>query len=86
MLKSKKEVIAKFARGANDTGSPEVQVALLSDRITYLTEHFKKHAKDNHGRRGLLAMVSRRRRLLEFLKNEDVKRYTTLINTLDLRK
>ena len=86
MLKSKKDVITKFARGATDTGSPEVQVALLSDRIAHLTEHFKTHAKDNHGRRGLLAMVSRRRSLLEYLKKEDVKRYSTLINTLDLRK
>lgn len=86
MLKDKKEVIAKFARGGNDTGSPEVQVALLTDRINYLTEHFKAHKKDHHGRRGLLKMVSKRRSLLEYLKKTDETRYSALINTLDLRK
>lgn len=86
MLKSKKEIIAKHARGGNDTGSPEVQVALLTERINYLTEHFKKHVKDHHGRRGLLKMVSARRSLLEYLKRKDEARYSALINTLDLRK
>jgi small subunit ribosomal protein S15 len=86
MLKSKKEVVSKFARGASDTGSPEVQVALLTNRIEYLTGHFKAHVKDFHGRRGLMNLVSKRRRLLEFLKREDLSRYSTLITTLDLRK
>ena len=86
MLKPKKETIAKHARGGNDTGSPEVQVALLTERINYLTEHFKKHVKDHHGRRGLLKMVSTRRSLLEYLKRKDQSRYSALITTLDLRK
>ena len=85
-MKLKKDVMEKFARVAKDTGSPEVQVALLTNRIEYLTEHFKKHVKDHHGRRGLLGMVSRRRSLLEYLKKADVSRYSSLINTLDLRK
>jgi len=86
MLKSKNEIITKFARGAKDTGSPEVQVALLSDRINHLTEHFKTHAKDHHGRRGLLKLVSQRRSLLEYLKKSDVARYSALIHSLELRK
>lgn len=86
MLKSKKETMTKHARGANDTGSPEVQVALLSNRIEYLTGHFKNHVNDIHGRRGLLNLVTKRRRLLDYLKREDFSRYTSLINTLDLRK
>lgn len=86
MLKDKKEIISKFGRGASDTGSPEVQVALLTDRINYLTEHFKVHKKDHHGRRGLLKMVSKRRSLLEYLKNKDESRYSALIGTLELRK
>ncbi|HSR01214.1 MAG TPA: 30S ribosomal protein S15, partial [Methylophilaceae bacterium] len=73
-------------RSANDTASPEVQVALLTNRITYLTEHFKTNKKDNHSRRGLLALVSQRRRLLDYLKVKDVNRYQDLIGRLGLRK
>jgi small subunit ribosomal protein S15 len=69
-----------------DTGSPEVQIALLSNRITYLTEHFKTHAKDHHSRRGLLKLVGRRRRLLDYLKKTDVERYRTIIDKLGIRK
>ena len=83
---SKKETIEKNARGANDTGSPEVQVALLTGRINHLTEHFKKHVKDHHGRRGLLTMVSKRRSLLDYLKRKDESRYTALLAKLELRK
>jgi small subunit ribosomal protein S15 len=83
---SKKETIQKHARGANDTGSPEVQVALLTERINHLTEHFKSHKKDHHGRRGLLRMVSTRRKLLDYLKGKDEERYAAVIKTLDLRK
>lgn len=86
MLKSNKEVIQKHARGASDTGSPEVQVALITNRINHLTEHFKKHVKDHHGRRGLLTLVSKRRSLLEYLKRKDVARYSAIISSLDLRK
>ncbi|ARK78368.1 30S ribosomal protein S15 [Burkholderia pseudomallei] len=82
----KSEVVAQFARGANDTGSPEVQVALLTVRITELTGHFKTHAKDHHSRRGLLRMVSRRRKLLDYLKGKDADRYRALIEKLGLRK
>jgi small subunit ribosomal protein S15 len=82
----KQETIKKFARGASDTGSPEVQVALLTDRINHLTEHFKEHKKDHHGRRGLLKLVSQRRSLLEYLKRKDQDRYASLIKSLDLRK
>ncbi|CAJ6718570.1 30S ribosomal protein S15 [Burkholderia pseudomallei] len=82
----KPEVVAQFARGANDTGSPEVQVALLTARITELTGHFKTHAKDHHSRRGLLRMVSRRRKLLDYLKGKDADRYRALIEKLGLRK
>lgn len=83
---SKKDTIQKHARGANDTGSPEVQVALLTERINHLTEHFKSHKKDHHGRRGLLRMVSTRRKLLDYLKGKDEDRYAAVIKTLDLRK
>jgi small subunit ribosomal protein S15 len=82
----KAEVVKKFARSEADTGSPEVQIALLSERISYLTEHFRIHAKDHHSRRGLLMLVSQRRRLLDYLKKKDVKRYRTLIQTLGIRK
>ncbi|HEX7499166.1 MAG TPA: 30S ribosomal protein S15 [Polyangia bacterium] len=82
----KAEVVKKFARSEADTGSPEVQIALLSERISYLTEHFRVHAKDHHSRRGLLMLVSQRRRLLDYLKKKDVKRYRTLIQTLGIRK
>jgi small subunit ribosomal protein S15 len=79
-------LISDFARAANDTGSPEVQVALISDRIVSLTEHLKTHAKDFHSRRGLLMLVGRRRRLLDYLKRTDNERYTTLIGRLGLRR
>ncbi|HPU15158.1 MAG TPA: 30S ribosomal protein S15 [Polymorphobacter sp.] len=82
----KAEVITDNARAANDTGSPEVQVAILTARITTLTDHFKTHAKDNHSRRGLLMMVNRRRALLDYLKSRDMARYTALIAKLGLRK
>jgi ribosomal protein S15, bacterial/organelle len=82
----KAEVVKKFARGEADTGSPEVQIALLSERISYLTEHFRVHVKDHHSRRGLLMLVSQRRRLLDYLKKKDVKRYRNLIQTLGIRK
>ncbi|MFN3495344.1 MAG: 30S ribosomal protein S15 [Hydrogenophaga sp.] len=82
----KAAVIAENARGANDTGSPEVQVAILTARINELTPHFKTHAKDHHGRRGLLRMVSRRRKLLDYLKAKDAQRYIALIAKLGLRK
>jgi len=80
------QVVAQNARVANDTGSPEVQVALLTARINELTPHFKTHAKDHHGRRGLLRMVSRRRKLLDYLKSKDLNRYSALIAKLGLRK
>jgi len=83
---TKKETITKHARGTNDTGSPEVQVALLTARINHLTDHFKTHMKDHHGRRGLLRMVSKRRSLLDYLKGKDEARYTALVATLELRK
>jgi len=82
----KQELIKEHARADNDTGSPEVQVAILTSRITTLTEHFKTHAKDNHSRRGLLMLVNKRRSLLDYLKREDVARYTDLITKLGLRK
>lgn len=80
------QIISQFARGANDTGSPEVQVALLSARIEQLTGHFKAHKQDHHSRRGLLKMVNTRRRLLAYLKGKDVERYKTLIERLGLRR
>lgn len=82
----KAEVIKAHARGAADTGSPEVQVALLTARINELTPHFKTHLKDHHGRRGLLKMVNQRKSLLAYLKNRDADRYTALIQKLGLRK
>ena len=82
----KAEVIKDHGRGKDDTGSPEVQVAILTSRIQTLTDHFKTHAKDNHSRRGLLMMVNKRRSLLDFLKREDVQRYSDLIAKLGLRK
>jgi len=83
---NKAEIVAANARGTNDTGSPEVQVALLTARINELTPHFKTHAKDHHGRRGLLQLVNRRKSLLAYLKNKDAARYTALIGKLGLRK
>ena len=82
----KAEVVQKFSRKPGDTGSPEVQIALLSERITYLTEHFKTHIKDHHSRRGLLMMVSRRRRLLDYLKSKHLERYRSVIESLGIRK
>ncbi len=82
----KAELIKDHGRAEGDTGSPEVQVAILTSRIVTLTEHFKMHAKDNHSRRGLLMMVNKRRSLLDFLKREDVQRYSDLIAKLGLRK
>ncbi|HEY5764276.1 MAG TPA: 30S ribosomal protein S15 [Rhodocyclaceae bacterium] len=80
------QIVADNARGKGDTGSPEVQVALLTARINDLTGHFKEHAKDHHSRRGLLRMVSQRRKLLDYLKGKDVERYRSLIDRLGLRK
>ena len=82
----KKDVIVKYATHEGDTGSPEVQIALMSERINYLTEHFKTHAKDHHSRRGLLKLVGQRRRLLDYLKKKNLERYRALINTLGIRK
>ncbi|MEN1924961.1 30S ribosomal protein S15 [Luteimonas sp. MJ293] len=80
------KIITEHQRGENDTGSPEVQVALLTARIAHLTEHFKTHKKDHHSRRGLLQMVNRRRRLLDYLHRKDAKRYRELIEKLGLRR
>ena len=82
----RKDVINNFQLHAVDTGSPEVQIALLSARIEYLTEHFKAHKKDHHSRRGLLKLVSKRRRLLDYLRKKDVERYRSVILRLGLRK
>ena len=82
----KQEIIKEHGRGSDDTGSPEVQVAILTQRINTLTDHFKTHAKDNHSRRGLLMMVNKRRSLLDYLRREDHDRYTGLIAKLGLRK
>jgi len=82
----KTEIIGSYKTHQTDTGSPEVQIAILTERINYLTEHFKSHAKDHHSRRGLLKMVSRRRRLLDFLKEEDGKRYKAILKKLNIRK
>ena len=82
----KSALIKENAQGKTDTGSPEVQVAILSERIANLTEHFKTHKKDNHSRQGLLKMVSQRRRLLDYLKDRDVKRYNAIIERLNLRR
>ncbi|MBH0237673.1 30S ribosomal protein S15 [Methylobrevis albus] len=82
----KAQLISEYATKADDTGSPEVQVALLSERISNLTEHFKTHGKDNHSRRGLLKLVSQRRQLLDYLKKSDEARYTGLIGRLGLRR
>ena len=82
----KQEIIKDYATKTDDTGSPEVQVAILTERIVNLTEHFKEHGKDNHSRRGLLKMVNQRRRLLDYLKRKDEERYASLIKRLGLRK
>lgn len=83
---NKKDLIGRFKLHETDTGSPEVQVALLTHRISYLTEHLKTHKKDHHSRRGLLMLVGRRRRLLNYVKNKDVQRYRTIIESLGLRR
>jgi small subunit ribosomal protein S15 len=81
-----KEVVQTYRRHGTDTGSPEVQVALLTDRITYLTEHFKTHQSDHHSRRGLLKLVGQRRRMLDYLRGRDFQRYKSVIERLGLRK
>jgi small subunit ribosomal protein S15 len=83
---SKEQIISEFRRHERDSGSPEVQVALITKRIEYLTEHFKAHAKDHHSRRGLLMLVGQRRRLLEYLRQKDLTRYRALIERLGLRR
>jgi small subunit ribosomal protein S15 len=85
-LDRKQELIKEYATKEGDTGSPEVQVAILSERISNLTEHFKTHVKDNHSRRGLLKLVSQRRRLLDYLKSRDDARYQAIITRLGLRR
>lgn len=85
-LEKKKEIISSFQSHENDTGSPEVQIALLSARIKYLTDHFKAHKKDHHSRRGLLKIVGQRRRLLDYLKKKDIERYRTVIQRLGIRR
>jgi small subunit ribosomal protein S15 len=82
----KQEIIKTHKRHENDTGSPEVQIAILTERITYLTEHFKIHKKDHHSRRGLLKIVGQRRRLLDYLKGKDVERYRAIIEKLGIRR
>jgi small subunit ribosomal protein S15 len=82
----KADIVEKFRQHENDTGSPEVQVALLTNRIIYLTEHFQTHKKDHHSRRGLLLLVSQRKKLLTYLKSKSVSRYQTLIKELNIRK
>lgn len=82
----KKEIIAKFAQHEGDTGSPEVQIALLTERINHLNEHLKVHKQDNHSRRGLLKMVGKRRGLLDYLKAKDIERYRAIVAALELRK
>jgi small subunit ribosomal protein S15 len=82
----KQELVSKYKRHDKDTGSPEVQVALLTERIAYLTEHFKSHRKDHHSRRGLLKLVGQRRRLLDYLRTSDQGRYKALIDQLGIRK
>ena len=84
--KTKQEIIAKYRLSDSDTGSTQVQVALLTERIVYLTEHFKSHPKDHHSRRGLLMLVSKRRKLLDYLKSKSYPRYRKLIETLGIRK
>ena len=82
----KSELIGQFRNHNTDTGSPEVQIAILSERISYLTDHFKTHKKDHHSRRGLLKMVSQRRRLLDYVRSQDVERYRKIISELGIRK
>jgi small subunit ribosomal protein S15 len=82
----KQEIITAYQRGESDTGSPEVQIAILTERIRYLTEHFKTHKKDHHSRRGLLKMVSQRRRMLDYLNAKDGSRYRDIIEKLEIRR
>ncbi len=82
----KQEIMAKYARGTNDTGSPEVQIAILTERINHLTDHLRTHQKDHHSRRGLLMMVGKRRGLLDYLIKTDIARYRTIIAELGIRK
>ena len=82
----KSEILSTYARGKNDTGSAEVQIALWTERINELTEHLKVHAKDDHSRRGLLIMVGKRKRLLKYLENKDIERYRDIITKLNIRK
>ncbi len=86
VAEKKQELVHKYRRHDSDTGSPEVQVALLTERITYLTEHFKTHKKDHHSRRGLLMLVGQRRRLLDYLRTVDTNRYKVIIEQLGIRK
>lgn len=83
---SKQEIVKKFGKGDADTGSIEVQIALLTERIKYLTEHFKSHVKDFHSRRGMLKIVGNRRRLLDYVKKRDIERYRTILKELNIRK
>ena len=83
---AKRKIVSEHARSENDTGSPEVQVALLTQRIQHLSDHFKAHKGDHHSRRGLLRMVNQRRSLLDYLKNKDIERYRSLIDRLGLRR
>ncbi|PIJ51022.1 30S ribosomal protein S15 [Erwinia sp. OLTSP20] len=85
-VETKAEIVAKYGRGTNDSGSTEVQVALLTAQINHLQGHFSEHKKDHHSRRGLLRMVSQRRKLLDYLKRKDVARYSSLIESLGLRR
>lgn len=85
-VEKKTEIVETYRTHNNDTGSPEVQIAILSEKISYLTDHFKVHAKDHHSRRGLLRMVGKRRRLLDYLKDKDVARYRAIIDKLGIRK
>jgi small subunit ribosomal protein S15 len=86
LKEQKTEIISQYKVHESDTGSPEVQIALLSNRINYLTDHFKSHAKDHHSRRGLLKLVGQRRRLLDYLKKKDAERYRSVIDKLGIRK
>ncbi|HET6420345.1 MAG TPA: 30S ribosomal protein S15 [Geobacteraceae bacterium] len=86
VTEKKQEIINNYKLHDNDTGSPEVQIAILTERITYLTEHFKVHKKDHHSRRGLLKIVGQRRRLLDYLKKKDIERYRTIIGKLGIRR
>ena len=86
VTEKKQEIIGKFKLHDSDTGSPEVQIAILTERITYLTEHFKVHKKDHHSRRGLLKIVGQRRRLLDYVKKKDDARYKTIIEKLGIRR